>query len=304
MLSEIFYWIFNMSIVASVTGLMIFLMRRFRKIPKRVICFLWLIPFLRMWFPFGLESRYGLMTLISQFTTKTVVVYELSENAAFSMMNYVMAANSYFPITYKVNLLKDVFKIAGIVWIVIALSLIIALTIIYAITKHEIRDASLLHDNIYLSEKIVSPAVYGIFRPKIILPVSYKDKDLAFVLAHENAHIRRADNLWRLIAFVTACVHWFNPLCWLFLKCFLGDLEQACDENVLSKCKEGSKKEYALALLEYSNCKTVFTSAFGGAKIRTRIDNILSYNKITWLSGIGFAVMISVIAYVLLTNAA
>lgn len=122
-------------------------------------------------------------------------------------------------------------------------------------------------------------------------------------MLHEKTHIRSLDNLWRIIAFAVVAVNWFNPLCWLFLKGFLTDLELSCDERVLTKLGVNRAKEYALSLLDSKQGATVFTSAFGGAKIRTRIENILSFKKLTCLSLIVFAALIAVIFYVLLTNA-
>ena len=118
MLQEIFYWVFNMSITAAVTGLLVMAVRSVKRIPRRLTVFLWLIPFLRMTVPLGLNSRYSFMSLLSRVTTKTVTVYRPAEHTAFSMINCVMAADSYFPITYKVNLLEDVFGIACIIWII------------------------------------------------------------------------------------------------------------------------------------------------------------------------------------------
>lgn len=73
MLQEAFYWIFNMSITAAITGVLIMLVRLINKIPRRLTVFLWIIPFLRMTVPFGLNSPYSLMSLISKITTKTIV---------------------------------------------------------------------------------------------------------------------------------------------------------------------------------------------------------------------------------------
>jgi hypothetical protein len=47
----------------------------------------------------------------------------------------------------------------------------------------------------------------------------------------------------------------------------------------------------------------VFASGFGGAKVRTRIERILSYRKMTAASVIAFAALLAAIAYFLLTNA-
>ena len=115
MLQEIFYWIFNMSITAAVTGVLVLLVRQIKKIPRRLSVFLWLIPFLRMTIPFGLNSPYSLMSLLSKITTKTIIVYQPTEDLAFSMTNSVMAAETYFPITYKVNILEDIFAVASVV---------------------------------------------------------------------------------------------------------------------------------------------------------------------------------------------
>ena len=130
-----------------------------------------------------------------------------------------------------------------------------------------------------------------------------KDKDIELIILHEKMHIRRADNLWRILAFLIVAVHWFNPLCWVFLKLFLEDIELSCDERVLVKLGEHRAKEYALSLLESGQSVTIFASAFGGAKIRTRIENILSFRNITWFSLAVFVSLIVTIFYVLLTNA-
>lgn len=303
MLQEVFYWIFNMSITATITGVLIMLVRLIKKIPRRLTVFLWIIPFLRMTFPFGLNSPYGLMSLLSKITTKTIVVYQPTDDIAFSMINSVMAADTYFPITYKTNILDTIFCVASVVWIIVSLAIIFMLVVTYFTTIYEIKDATHLKDNIYLSEKVISPAVYGIIKPKIILPASYKDRDIEFIVLHENTHIRSLDNLWRIMAFVIASVHWFNPFCWLFLKCFLADLELSCDERVLTKIGSDRAKDYASSLLESRQGATVFASAFGGAKIRTRIENILSFKKLTWFSLAVFIALIGAIFYALLTNA-
>lgn len=303
MLQEVFYWIFNMSITAALTGLIIMLIRQIKKIPRRLTVFLWIIPFLRMTFPFGLNSPYSLMALLSKITTKTIVVYQPTDDVAFSMTNSVMAADTYFPITYKVNILENIFSVASVIWIIVSLAILLMLAVTYFTTIYEVKDSTHMRDNVYLSEKIISPAVYGILKPKIILPASYKDRDVCLVILHEKTHIRCLDNLWRIIAFVIVALHWFNPLCWLFLKEFLADLELSCDERVLTKLGANRAKEYALALLDSRQGTTVFASAFGGAKIRTRIENILSFKKLTWLSLIVFVAMLGAIFYVLLTNA-
>ena len=111
------------------------------------------------------------------------------------------------------------------------------------------------------------------------------------------------DNLWRIIAFVIVAVHWFNPLSWLFLKGVLADLELACDERVLTKLGYDRAKDYAASLLESKQGAAVFASYFGGAKLHARIENILSFKELTFLSVTAFIALIGMIFHALLTNA-
>lgn len=303
MLGELCYWIFNMSIIASFMGMIVLLIRKIPGIPHRVSVFLWVVPFARMCIPFGLNNPYSLMSLISRLTTRTVTVYQPAEGIAFSITNSLMAANSYFPISYRVNMLEKVFETAGLIWIIAALAVLLALAMLYHTTKREVKDARHLEQNIYLSEKVESPAVYGIIKPRIILPASCGNLETEYVLRHERTHVRRKDNLWRLLGFGAAAIHWFNPFSWIFLKAFLSDLELACDESAVSGYSEEERKDYARALLSSVRCRNLFASAFGGAKVRTRIENLLSYKRMTVVSAIGFTMLILAIIWTLLTNA-
>ncbi len=295
-MGDIFYWVLNMSLTASLTGTVILLLRCIKRIPRRVICILWAIPLIRMIIPVGLSGRYSLMSFVSSFTTKTVTVYE---NPHLTSTNHIMAADEYFPITYKVNVLEDVMRVGFFVWVTAGLALIIALILVYTATMKELRDAVHIQDNIYVSDKVNTPAVYGIINPRIIFPSRETDR---YVILHEQTHIKRLDNLWRIIAIVVACVHWFNPVVWLFLRLYMKDSELACDEAVISKLPRREHKEYALTLLRYTEARTVYASPFGGAGVKTRIERILSYKKLSVFSVVAFIILIVFIAYFLLTN--
>lgn len=301
MLSEVFYWLLSMSASASIAGIVILFLGRIRKIPYRMINVLWGIPFLRMWIPIAVNSKYSILALLSGIGTKTVVVYQGTVN--FSMANFSRAANACFPIIYKTNLLKDVFQIAAVIWIVIAALLLIIIFIAYAHTKSELKSTRHLRDNIYLSDQIASPMTYGFVREKIYMPKRYESSDMKYILMHEGAHIKRKDNLRRIAGIVTACVHWFNPLSWFFLKRFFESLEFACDEAVLKQCGEEGRKDYAAALLDCAESRSFCASSFGGAKVRLRIERILSYERLSAFSVAGLIVLAVTIAYVLLTNA-
>ncbi len=304
MTGEIFYWVFNMSIVATVTGFVIMLLRLIRHLPKRMVFMLWTIPFIRFIVPIGFGSKYSLMQLLNALSVKTVVVYEsrLIPSTQLSMTNSIQYAKAYFPVTYKTSLLEDIFNISSIVWIAVALLFAVILIYVYVKAMLNAQSAVHLKDNVYVSNKALYPAVYGIIKPKIIIPEFCMD-DIDTILAHEKVHIKRGDNLWRTVGLITAVLHWFNPFVWLFLKCFLVDMELSCDEKVIKSMNTHQKKAYAHSLLNTAEKRMLFSSPFGGANISSRIKNILTYKKLSLFSLVCFSVLALIIFYTLLTNA-
>lgn len=306
LLSEIFYWLLSMSVSASIAGIIVLLFGKISRLPRRLYCFLWIIPFVRMWIPVGMNSRYSLMTLLTRLSKKTVVknivVYSGTNNLSMSMMNHVGAAKTYFPVTYEIDLLEDIFRVASILWLTVTAILLLFVIAVYLFTIPELKKARHLRDNIYISSALAAPAAYGILRGIVVLPEDCPESELKFILLHENTHIRRRDNLWRVVSVVTACVHWFNPLAWVFLKKFFESTELACDEAVLAQCGEGDRKSYAAALLGYAETRSKLVPAFGGARLRVRIERILSYKRLSAFSAGCFAVLVAAISYVLLTN--
>ncbi|AFQ45378.1 M56 family metallopeptidase [Desulfosporosinus meridiei] len=301
MLSELFYWVLNMSIIGSITGLVVLSLRKLKALPRFAIYVLWVLPLIRFWLPFGIANEFSLLSLISKFTTKTVVVWK--ELPQITTTNSIMGAKGYFPIEYKTDLLANVFKVASVVWVTVCCAAILTSVLLYFLTKSEFKTMKFIRANIYKSDRITAPAVYGIIRPKIIIPIGIADRDIDYIILHEQVHIERRDNLFRVIAVITACVHWFNPLSWVFLKYFFVDMELACDAKVLKGLNETQTKEYALTILTCASGKAFFVSAFGGAKTKVRIETILSYKRLTFLSSLCFALLVMAIAVTIITNA-
>lgn len=299
-----FFWIFNMSVCGSIVGLLVLLLRKIRRIPRRAIKAFWALPLIRFCVPFGLYSGFGLGKQLEALLSKSVAAPTVFGAGYFraSAVNMTSTAQDMFPVVYKKDVFGDFFRIASLVWAVGAAAVIITLFVIYFTTKAELKDAERLNGNVFVSEKVSSAAVYGIFRPKIILPKNYKESDLSVVLEHERTHIKSGDNLFRLLAFLCAAVHWFNPLVWLFLKKFSEDVEFACDEKVLRGKSEADKKHYASTLLNCAESASLFVSAFGGAKVRVRIERILSYKKMSVLASFGLGALAVALTVLLLTN--
>lgn len=302
MITNIFYWIINMSIFGTLTGVLILLLRNIKKIPKLYVYILWCIPFLRFLIPFSISNKYSIMTFLSNFGTRTVVVSSYESFPNISSTNFCGAADNYFPITYRTNILEKIFVYGSYVWFTVFCIAIISALIMYIVSKSEIKFSVHNTGNIYTSKRITSPAVYGIIKPKIILPEGMASEDIDYILAHEKVHMKRKDNLFRSLAIITACIHWFNPFIWLLLKYFFEDMELACDEKVLKNLQKPQQKEYAMAILKCTSSSSVYVSAFGGANIKVRIKNIVTYKKLSLISSIVLILFVVSLMFILLTN--
>ena len=97
------------------------------------------------------------------------------------------------------------------------------------------------------------PAIAGLWRPRIILPVDftqrYSDAEQTLVLAHEQVHLRRGDVHAQMIATTLRCVFWFNPLLHFAVSRFRFDQELSCDAAVLKQFP-ASRRSYGDAMLK------------------------------------------------------
>lgn len=171
--------------------------------------------------------------------------------------------------------------------------------------KKRLRGATQEKENVYISERITTPFVYGIFRPRIYLPANLKMEEKEYILLHEQIHIKRGDHFAKIAAFLALCLHWFNPLVWAAFFLSGKDMEMSCDEAVIRKIGDEVKKEYSTSLLALSSGKRIVNGiplAFGEGETGSRIKNILRYKKPAVLAVVLGVVLCVILAVVLLTN--
>ena len=347
MIADAFYWILNMSLVATLAAGCLLLLRKIKKLPRRWVAALWLLPGIRAIVPFSLGGSGGLIGLLNRMSYKLLngasagTVPGAGGNSLFRILPWFRAGaaggkastrqalfggiwSDLFTInvfqqknwntlteadygTWKSMLAAQLFTIGGSIWLIVVLALLLSFAILYGITMRELRDIQPFegHKGVFISGRVSSPALYGIFRPRIVLPERIVcDEQLELILLHEKTHQKRGDNLWRVLAFLLVAIHWFNPLGWFCLKRVLEDLELACDESVLNQLGESNRKAYASALVGEAEHRNVFAAAFGSAPLRVRIDRILSWKRISLLSAILLTAFFAALAWFLLINPA
>jgi bla regulator protein BlaR1 len=132
------------------------------------------------------------------------------------------------------------------------------------------------------SPTLLEPAVFGIFRPVLVMPQGIFDRltpaQLQAVIAHELCHLRHRDNLVATLQMFVETIIWFHPLVWWIGRRMIEERERACDEEVLRLGSE--PRVYAEGILNV--CKLCVESPLAcvcgvtGADLKRRIESIVT----------------------------
>lgn len=286
-MSELFLKIVNMSISAGWVVLAVLILRLLlRKAPKWITVLMWGIVAVRLVCPFTIESVLSLIP-----STETVSHDIMMDPTPTVQTGVPVINNSVNPIITEtlapasgdsVNPLQIWIPILSAVWLAGVTVLLVYTLISYIRLRLRVRTAVSLRDNVYESENISSPFVLGVIRPRIYLPFNISVNDAEHVIAHEQAHIRRKDHLWKPIGFLLLTVHWFNPLVWLGYVLLCRDIELACDEKVVKTLDFEQRADYSQALLNCSVNRRMIAAcplAFGEVGVKDRVKSVLNYKK-------------------------
>jgi len=286
-MNELFLKIVNMSIAASWLVLAVLLLRLFlKKAPKWVNVLLWGIVAVRLICPFSLQSPLSLIpsaeTIPLDFEMEKTPEIDSGIGVLDGALNpIVIGANT--PIGgASVNPLQIVVGVLWNVWIVGMILLLGYMAFSYWRIRLRMKTAVLYGDNIYQSDAVSSPFVLGVIRPRIYLPFSLDKRNIEYVIAHEQTHIRRKDHLWKPIGFLLLTLHWFNPLMWLAYVLLCRDIELACDEKVIQALGYQERADYMQALVDCSVNRrkiSVCPLAFGEVGVKERVRSVMLYKK-------------------------
>jgi len=104
-----------------------------------------------------------------------------------------------------------------------------------------------------LSRKIASPAVFGVFRPVLLMPLEnsrhLSREQLEHVLLHELAHIKRGDLKMHALFMLLQIVYWFNPLLW-FVRRQLQYLRELCCDATVARILREKTSDYRRTILQ------------------------------------------------------
>ena len=109
--------------------------------------------------------------------------------------------------------------------------------------------------SIIFSKDVKSPAVYGVFKPVLLLPLGSFDQlsreQAEHVLIHELCHFKRGDVLVQWLCIILQIVYWFNPLLIWTRRQMRYICEICCDLSVANILREKTF-EYRDTLISYA----------------------------------------------------
>ena len=309
---EVFTKLLNMSLTASILVLIVIILRfALKRAPKKYICILWALVAFRLICPFSISSVFSAYNMLNQKTISSgqVEYFEYNGKTEKPQLTFEVPAfvNDDSPDSMTIGT-----KTSGVymptvvyIWMFGVLGMLAYAVVSYGKLHKEVRASIKKGDNIFVCDEINSPFILGVVQPKIYLPSGISDEVMENVVAHEQAHIKRLDYLWKPLGFVLLSVYWFSPLMWVAYIFLCKDIEAACDEKVISQMDKERIAGYSQALLACASQRRMITAcpiAFGETDVKGRIKNVLDYKKPAfWIICISVAACI-VVAICFLTN--
>lgn len=280
-----------------------------KKAPKWVNVLLWGIVAVRMVFPFSIESVLSLIPSAETISPSIMMEQSPSVQTGVPALNHVInpvISGSFTPAPgASANPLQIWIPVLAGIWLFGIAALFLYSAVSYWRLRRKVCEAVILRGNIYQSEKVCSPFVLGIIRPKIYLPYHMDSREMDHVIAHEQTHIRRKDHWWKPLGFLLLTTHWFNPLMWLSYILLCQDIELACDEKVIRKMSNEQRADYTQALVACSVDRRLITAcplAFGEIGVKERVKSVMNYKKPAFWIVLASVIVCAVIAVCFLTN--
>ena len=302
---RLFVHIFNMSVAAGWVVLAILLLRLvLRKAPKWIFVLLWGAVALRLLVPVFVQSSASLVpstqTISPQIMEQSVPQIHIGISTMNSAINPVIGQAQIAVSPEKsVNVVHVIAPILTGVWVVGCCGLLGYCLVSFLRIRKRVATAVLLESGVYESDRIDDPFLLGLWKPRIYLPFGLDTRERQYIIAHEKAHIRRKDHLWKPLGYLLLTVYWFHPLLWLAYWLLCRDIELACDEKVAHTMDPSQRADYSQTLLNHTVKRSMISAcplAFGQGSVKRRVKSVLNYKKPTF-----WVLLVAIIAGIVLT---
>lgn len=306
MLDRLFTYVLDLTVPAGIVILFVMLLRLMLKGQKKIWSYaLWLVVLLRLLIPAGIALPMGDLAVpafTSRYTlsdaeiTLPEVLEGMSQGTPTVSVEGTLGGEAQ---TISCNWWELAVLYGKYLWLAGVIAVLLWAGVRYWRLKRKLREAVLLQDNVYVLDGITTPFVLGLVRPKIYLPSGLKEQEQEHILLHEQRHIRRDDHIFRVVAFLVLCLHWFNPLVWAAFMLSGRDMEMSCDEAVTRHMSGDERADYAQCLLRCTAGKAHIAGmplAFSEGDTGNRIRNLANWKKpVLWLCILAVALSVPLV---------
>lgn len=248
--------------------------------PRRYMCYLWLIPLIRLLFPGTAPFSFGVIP-----ENMSPVPVDMDRVLEYPLLHTqaVSIAISKAPAWTDAHLIQTfISRFAG-VWLLGVCGITGYSLISYVLLNRKLRSVVKTdEEGVYMADGICTAFVLGLWRTRIYLPSGLSEDVWEYVLKHEKMHIRRKDPWLKFAAYMATVVYWCNPFVWLMYGMLVKDIEAGCDEAVICERPVEYRKAYSKALLltAIGNWKSGLNPlAFSEGNPRKRIKWIACYRE-------------------------
>lgn len=282
MLNNIFLYVLLLSIKAiPLIIIVLFIRILIKNLPKRISYLSWTIILFRLISNYKFNSIKSI-TIINENRLINNII-SLSENITNASVINNLSKDIYINLNSN-NSFTNVISFLAIIWLAGFIFIISKNIKSYLNLKKFVKKSSLVSDNIYSSQDLDYPLVFGILKPKIIIPSTLNNNERDYIIYHEQVHIERKDYITSLFAFIVLSIHWFNPFVWLAYYESSKDMEMACDEKVIKTFGNQIKKEYSNSILNLSTNTNILSVSFSSGNTKNRIKHVLNFKQSkTWI---------------------
>lgn len=286
-MADVFIKTLNMGIAASWLILAVVVLRVIlKRAPKRFRLLLWAVVGLRLVLPVSIESALSLVPSTQTLPEDVMYAAAPELNTGIAALND--AINPAFTAAFapepaaSANPLQVLLPVASVIWLAGAAVMLLWVLVSWLRLRRRVAEAVRLEGNVYESERVASPFVLGLIRPRIYLPFGLDEGAREQVLTHERSHIARGDHVIKPLGWLILAVYWYNPLVWLAYALFCRDIELACDERVIRRLPVSGRADYSQALLDLSRPHHGVGAcplAFGESAVKCRVKSVLTYKR-------------------------
>ncbi|MBZ9689324.1 M56 family metallopeptidase [Clostridium estertheticum] len=328
-LLNIFEIIVRSSLIGSIIVFMILITKGiFRnKLNFTFKYYIWLILIIKLIIPFGPQNPLNISDLYKNFyvqSTTNKITQNTETNSSKELTNSDLVDSKLISevhpsnntvisnaISIRLNNIFNFGKIFCFIWILgVALSIgilgigykklknIVSASIKNINGKHSeilkkcMKDMNIRTEvELSYSKRIGSPSLCGLFKPKILIPVSIAanicDEEFKYIIMHELTHLKSKDIAINWAINLLSMIYWFNPILLYGFHKMRQDCEISCDGQVISYLGEGKNIEYGNTIIKVlelgGKCNRIMgttTMVLNRLEMKRRVIMISKYNKI------------------------